>query len=123
MLMLAQASARLAKLLPRLPAPSLPRWLDAPLGGLLADPQGWRGVCLGVLLYAALAAAAASGSALAGGLSLLAFVAGTMPALSDVALLSGFFARAFGPGWRALGGLLFLLNAVVLAGLAVNLLR
>ena len=130
-LMLSQASARLAKLLPRLPAPSLPRWLDAPLRGLLAAPQGWRGVRLGLLLsalpcgllYGALAAAAASGSALAGGLALLAFVAGTMPALSGVALLGGFFARAFGPGWRALGGLLFLLNAVVLAGLAVNLLR
>jgi len=39
-LMLAQASTRLAALLPRLPAPSLPRWLQAPLGGLLAAPQG-----------------------------------------------------------------------------------
>lgn len=130
-LMLAQASARLARLLPRLPTPSLPRWLQAPLASLLVAPQGWRGVRLGVLLsalpcgllYAALAAAAASGSALAGGLALLAFVAGTMPGLSGVALLGGFFARAIGPGWRALGGLLFLLNALVLAGLGVNLLR
>ena len=87
----------------------------------------WLGLLLSALpcglLYAALAAAAASGSALAGGLALLAFVDGTMPALSGAALLGGFFARAFRPGWRAPGGLLFLLNALVLAGLAVKLLR
>jgi len=128
-LMLAQASARLAALLPRFAVLSMPRWLEAPLGGLLTAPQGWRGVRLGLLLsalpcgllYAALAAAAASGSALAGGLAMLAFVAGTMPGLFGVALLGGFFSRVFGQGWRSIGGLLFLLNAVVLLGLAANL--
>lgn len=129
LLMLAQASSRLAALLPRLPAPRLPRVLEAQLGGLLAAPTGWRGVRLGLLLsalpcgllYAALAAAG-SGSALAGGLAMLAFVLGTVPALAGVALLGRFFGQAVGPRWRAVGGLLFLLNAAVLAGLAVQML-
>lgn len=129
LLMLTQASSRLATLLPRLPAPRLPRALEAKLGGLLAAPSGWRGVRLGLLLsalpcgllYAALAAAAGSGSALAGGLAMLAFVLGTFPALAAVALLGRFFGQAVGPRWRAVGGLLFLLNAAVLAGLAVQL--
>ena len=60
--------------------------------------------------------------ALAGGLAMLAFVLGTFPALAGVALLGRFFGQAVGPRWRALGGLLFLLNAGVLAGLAVQLL-
>ncbi|UPY37471.1 sulfite exporter TauE/SafE family protein [Sediminicoccus sp. KRV36] len=131
LLMLAQASARFSALLPRLALPRLPRFLEARLGGLLAAPGGWGGVRLGLLLsalpcgllYAALAAAAGAGSALAGGLAMLAFVAGTMPGLIGVALLGRFFGKAIGPSWRVLGGLLFLLNAAVLAGLAVNLLR
>ena len=129
-LMLGQASARLAAWLPSLPTPRLPRPLEARLGGLLAAPSGWRGVRLGLLLsalpcgllYAALAAAAASGSALAGALAMLAFVLGTVPALAAVALLGRFFGRRAGPGWRALGGALFLLNAAILGGLAVRLL-
>jgi uncharacterized protein len=129
LLMLAQASARLSAWLPRLPAPRLPRALEARLGGLLAAPTGWRGVRLGLLLsalpcgllYGALAAAAASGSALAGGLAMLAFVLGTVPALGAVALLGRFFSRVAGPGWRAVGGALFLLNAAILGGLAWQL--
>jgi len=128
-LMLAQASSRLSAWLPRLPKPRLPRALAARLGGLLAAPTGWRGVRLGVLLsalpcgllYGALAAAAASGSALAGLLAMLAFVAGTMPALSGVGLLGRFFGRAVGPGWRVAGAMLFALNGVVLLGLAARL--
>lgn len=128
-LMLGQASARLSAWLPRLPAPRLPRALEARLAGLLAAPTGWRGVRLGLLLsalpcgllYAALAAAAASGSVLAGALAMLAFVTGTVPALAAVALLGRFFGRLVGPGWRALGGALFLLNAAILGGLAVQL--
>ena len=128
-LMLAQASSRFAALFPRLPTPRLPRRLEARLGALLAAPTGWRGVRLGLLLsalpcgllYAALAAAAASGSALAGGLAMLAFVLGTIPALAGVALLGRFFGHAMGRGWHAVGGLLFVLNAAVLTGLAVGL--
>lgn len=130
LLMLAQASARLSSLLPSLPAPRLPRALQARLHGLLTAPTGWRGVRLGLLLsalpcgllYAALAAAAASGSALAGGLAMLTFVLGTFPALGAVALLGRFFGQAVGPRWRTLGGALFLLNAGVLAGVAVQIL-
>jgi len=111
-LMLSQASARLAKLLPRLPAPSLPRWLDAPLRGLLAAPQGWRGVRLGLLLsalpcgllYAALAGRAparvAGGPArLAGGASGLAALRPSMRA----ALWRAGCRRRFGQraGWWA----------------------
>jgi sulfite exporter TauE/SafE len=129
-LMLAQASARLAAWLPRLPMPRLPRALEARLGGLLAAPTGWRGVRLGLLLsalpcgllYAVLAAAAASGSALAGGLAMLAFVLGTVPALGAVALMGRFFGRAVGPGWHALGGALFLFNAIILGWLALQFL-
>lgn len=131
LLMLAQASQRLGGWLPRLglATPRLPRAVERRIGALLADPTGWRGVLLGVLLsalpcgllYAALAAAAASGSALAGGLGMLAFVLGTVPALTGVALLGRFFARWQGPWTRAVGGGLFALNGVVLLAMAARL--
>ena len=71
LLMFAQASSRIATLLPRLAAPRLPNVLEARLGPLLAAPTGLRGVVLGVLLsalpcgllYGALAGAAALASA------------------------------------------------------------
>ncbi|MGF1639790.1 MAG: sulfite exporter TauE/SafE family protein [Rhodospirillales bacterium] len=61
---------------------------------LFDRPVGIRGYVLGValgflpcgLLYGALAAAAASGEALAGGLAMIAFAAGTVPALLAVGL-------------------------------------
>lgn len=61
---------------------------------LFANPTGWRGGVLGMalgmipcgLLYAALAAAAASGDAVAGALGMLAFAAGTVPSLLAVGL-------------------------------------
>jgi len=131
LLMLAQASKRIGAWLPRTgwAAPRLPRVVERRIGALLADPTGWRGVLLGVLLsalpcgllYAALAAAAASGSALAGGLGMLAFVLGTVPALTGVALLGRFFARWQGRWSRVAGGALFALNGVVLLAMAVRL--
>ncbi len=129
LLMLAQASARIAALLPRLPAPRLPRGIEARLGGLIAAPTGLRGVALGLmlsalpcgLLYGALAAAAATGSALGGALAMLAFVAGTVPALVGVALLGRFFGRRAGPGMRVAGAALFALNGVMLGAMAVRL--
>lgn len=129
LLMLAQASSTLAALLPRLPAPRLPVALERRMGALLAAPTGWRGVRLGLLLsalpcgllYAALAGAAASGSALAGGLAMLAFVAGTAPALMAVAFLGRLARHAFGPGLRLASLALFGLNAVVLSVLAIRL--
>ena len=129
LLMFAQASARIAALLPRMPAPRLPAGLEKHLGRLIAAPTGLRGVALGLmlsalpcgLLYGALAGAAATGSALGGGLAMVAFVAGTMPALMGVALLGRFFGRRAGPGMRMAGAALFVLNGVMLAAMAVRL--
>lgn len=135
LLMAAQASARLperwrpARLLhlPALPGPG------ARLGGvvarLMASPTGWRGVGLGLalsalpcgLLYAALAGAAATGSALAGAIAMAAFVAGTIPALVGVALMGRLFLRRAGPGLQLAGAALFALNSLVLAGMAWRL--
>jgi sulfite exporter TauE/SafE len=74
------------------------------------------------LLYAALAAAASSGSALAGAMAMAAFVLGTVPALGAVALLGQLFGRRHGPAMRLAGVGLFLLNAAVLAAMAWRLL-
>lgn len=128
LLMFAQASARIAAMLPKLPAPRLPAMLERHLGALIAAPTGLRGVALGLmlsalpcgLLYGALAAAAATGSVLGGALAMLAFVAGTMPALMGVALLGRFFGRRAGPGMRVAGAALFALNGVMLAAMAVR---
>jgi sulfite exporter TauE/SafE len=128
LLMFAQASARVAALLPRAPAPRLPGALSLHLGALLAAPTGLRGVALGLmlsalpcgLLYGALAGAAATGSALGGALAMAAFVAGTVPALVGVALLGRFFGKRAGPGMRLAGAALFALNGVVLAAMAVR---
>jgi len=103
--------------------------LAALLGWLLAAPGGWRGVGLGLalsalpcgLLYAALAGAAATGSALAGAIAMAAFVAGTIPALVGVALMGKLFLRRAGAGLRLAGAALFALNAAVLAGMAWRL--
>ena len=74
-----------------------PLWRD---GG----PVGWRGYALGLslgflpcgLLYSALAAAAATRDPLAGAMGLLAFAAGTVPALVAVGLVG----HAAGRTWR-----------------------
>lgn len=65
---------------------------------LFSSPTGWRGWLLGValgfipcgLLYAALAAAAASGDALGACLAMLAFTLGTVPALLAVGVIGHF---------------------------------
>ena len=103
--------------------------LSALVGWLLAAPGGWRGVGLGLalsalpcgLLYAALAGAAATGSALAGAIAMAAFVAGTIPALVGVALMGKLFLRRAGAGMRLAGAALFALNATLLAGMAWRL--
>lgn len=129
MLMLAQASRRLAKWLPRAPALALPVGLMRPLQSLLTAPTGLRGVLLGLalsalpcgMLYGALAGAAASGSALGGALAMASFVLGTMPALLGVALLGRLFRRRNGPAMDLAGAILFSVNAVVLTGMALRL--
>jgi len=129
LLMFAQASARIAAMLPRLPAPRLPDVLERRLAGLVAVPTGLRGVALGLmlsalpcgLLYGALAGAAATGSALGGALAMGAFVAGTLPALIGVALFGRFFGRRAGPTMRLLVTTLFVLNGVVLAAMAIRM--
>ncbi|WP_158292120.1 urease accessory protein UreH domain-containing protein [Paracraurococcus ruber] len=130
LLMLAQAGRRFGALLPHLPAPRLPAAIERRIGPLLAAPTGWRGLLLGLLLsalpcgllYGALAGAAASGSALAGALAMLAFVLGTLPAMTGLALLGRLFGRRQGPTLRLAGGALFALNGVVLLAMAARLL-
>jgi sulfite exporter TauE/SafE len=137
LLMAAQAAGLLPERwrparLPRLPGVSGPGAggrLSALVGWLLAAPGGWRGVGLGLalsalpcgLLYAALAGAAATGSALAGAIAMAAFVAGTIPALAGVALMGRLFLRRAGAGLRLVGAALFALNAALLAGMAWRL--
>lgn len=127
--MLAQGSAQFQGWLKlSVPALRLPDFLQRRLGALLAAPLGWRGVMLGLLLsalpcgllYGALAASAAAGSALGGALAMAAFVAGTMPALIGVGLLGRLFGRRFLPSLRPAAAVLFLLNAAVLAGMALR---
>jgi sulfite exporter TauE/SafE len=93
---------------------------------LFGRPTGWRGFALGVLLgflpcgllYAALAAAAASGDPLAGAAGMLAFAAGTWPSLFAVGLLG----HLAGQRWRApilrYAPLLLMINAGMLTWLA-----
>jgi sulfite exporter TauE/SafE len=127
LLMLAQGASGFRRWLPRLPPLPMPRAMARWLGALLAAPLGWRGVALGLLLsalpcgllYGALAASAAAGSAVGGALAMAAFVAGTMPALIGVGLLGRLFGRRL-PGLRPAASALFLVNAVVLAVMAVR---
>lgn len=93
---------------------------------LFRSPVGWRGWLLGValgfipcgLLYAALAAAAASGEPLAAAMAMLAFAAGTVPVLVVVGAI-GHFAIS---QWRAQmlrwAPLLLVANAAMLAYMA-----
>ncbi len=95
-------------------------------GPLFACPTGWRGYLLGMLLgfipcgmiYGAIAAAAASGSALSGAAGMLAFAVGTLPGLMAVGLVG----HLAGQRWRLqllrFAPLLLLINAGALALLA-----
>jgi len=127
--MLAQAGQKLGLPSFHLPAPRMP----GPLAGLMrrilsATPTARRSLLLGLalsalpcgLLYGALAGAAAAGSALAGALAMLAFVAGTVPGLTAVALLGRFFGRRHGAWVQRLAGLALLANAALLAAMAAQ---
>ena len=93
---------------------------------LFDRPVGLRGYVLGValgflpcgLLYGALAAAAAGGGALAGGLAMVAFAAGTVPALVAVGLAG----HVAGRHWQGVVAratpVLMMINAAALSYLA-----
>lgn len=103
------------------------RWIRS----LVAAPTGGRGYVLGLMLgflpcglvYGALAAAAATGDAVAAAMGMAAFGLGTVPALVGVGLLG----HLAGMRWRSLvvervAPLLLVANALVLTGLALRLL-
>jgi len=123
---LLQAVAHLGKL-PVGPLAALTRLLADLVVPLAARrPGGFRlGLLLGLLpcgfLYAALAAAAATGSVIGGASAMAAFGAGTVPGLVVVGLTGRSLARR----WRARAAegvvLLFLLNAVTLSAAALHL--
>jgi sulfite exporter TauE/SafE len=98
-------------------APRTPHRPDRPQDGLLL------GRVLGFLpcgfLYGALAVAAASGSALRGALAMLAFGLGTVPSLVVVGVAGQAFGRAWQRSVAAVGPIVLVLNAVVLAALAL----
>jgi sulfite exporter TauE/SafE len=114
--------ARFGEALARLARP----WMEADQRsgpGRSAARRYGLGVVLGFLpcglLYGALAGAAAAGGAAAGALAMAAFTLGTFPGLATVGLVGHMFLR--GRASRAVslaGGLLFLVNAAVLAYLA-----
>ena len=105
---------------------ALGAWLGRLVGPLMRDPRGLRGYVLGLalgllpcgLLYGALAAAAGAGSAARGGLAMVAFTLGTVPALVGVGWLGAFFGRRWLPTLRLLVVPVMLFNAAVLLILA-----
>jgi sulfite exporter TauE/SafE len=72
------------------------------------------------LLYTALIAAAATGSAVAGGLAMAAFAIGTMPALMTLGLLGAGALRRWRLPLGRVATPLFLFNALLLGGLALR---
>lgn len=96
---------------------------------LFASPTGLRGWLLGVLLgfipcgllYAALAAAAASGDPLAGALGMLAFTLGTVPALVAVGAIGHFAVSRWRAPMLRWSPLLLTANAGVLGFMAWQL--
>ncbi len=106
-----------------------PGWPGRVLGPFFAAPIGWRGYGLGVglgflpcgLLYGALAAAASTGSALAGAFGMTAFAIGTVPAL----VVTGVLGHLAGRRFRSLAGVvapgLMIMNAAFLGLMAWRL--
>jgi sulfite exporter TauE/SafE len=96
---------------------------------LFASPTGWRGWLLGVmlgfipcgLLYGALAAAASSAAPFSAALAMLAFWAGTVPALFGVGVVGHMASRLWGGAVLRYAPLLLVLNAAVLSWMAWRL--
>lgn len=93
---------------------------------LFGKPVGLRGYLLGValgflpcgLLYGAVAAAAAAGSAVAGGLAMMAFAVGTVPALVGVGLAGHVTGSTWQGAAARLTPVLLVLNAGLLSYMA-----
>ena len=73
----------------------------------------------GGILYGALAVAAASGSALRGAVAMLAFGLGTVPSLVAVGVAGQAFGRAWQRAVSTVSPIVLVLNAIVLATLAL----
>jgi len=105
------------------------RSVEAIAKPLFAKPVGWRGYMLGVVLgfipcglvYAALAAAAASGDPLGGMFAMAAFAIGTMPALMGLGIAGGWIASTWRNLTKKLMPVLFAGNAVLLLVLSWGL--
>jgi uncharacterized protein len=93
---------------------------------LFGAPVGFRGYLLGValgflpcgLLYGAIAAAASSGSAVAGGLTMVAFVLGTIPALVGVGVAGHVTGNRWQSATARVTPVLLVLNAGLLGYMA-----
>lgn len=104
------------------------RHVSGHLTPFFAAPFGWRGYLLGVLLgfipcgliYGALVLAGAAGSALSGGMVMAAFGLGTVPMLFATAWIGQYATRKFRGLMTPVGRGLMVVNAVVLAVLAVH---
>lgn len=102
----------------------MPPWLSAAAKPLFR--AGWRnGVMLGMVLgllpcglvYAALSVAAATGSAIAGALAMLAFAAGTAPALVSIGVIGRAAGLRLPAKWRSAP---LAINALLLGLLALR---
>lgn len=99
--------------------------LMAPLFG---NPTGFGGFVLGLglgflpcgLLYTALLAAGASGSALGGAVAMAAFTLGTLPALLIVAALGSYAGRRFGAAMRWWLPLVLVINAAAAGAMGLR---
>ncbi len=95
---------------------------------LFNNPTGFGGFALGLglgflpcgLLYTALLAAGASGSALGGALAMAAFTLGTMPALVIVAALGSYAGQRFGAAMRWWLPLVLLVNAAAAGAMGLR---
>lgn len=123
------AGMALPRLREFLPGSNAGPWAGALVGlgrGLLSDPSGWRGLVLGILLgfipcgllYAALAAAAATGDALGGAFAMLAFGAGTVPLLLLAGILGQMALARLREPLLAWAPLLLAVNALALLYMA-----
>lgn len=95
---------------------------------LFADPSGWNGYGIGLalgflpcgFLYAALASAVGTGSALGGFAAMGAFALGTMPSLIAVGVLGSVAGSRWIGVLRAATPVLMLANAVIVARMALH---